>query len=258
MAKTITVNDLSFQVEPGQEAAFWDKVDGGRWEPETYALFDELITPDCLFLDIGAWIGSTALYAAQKAAQTIAFEPAPHAFASLSANAAENSNAAWSGRLQVVNKAVNADGADIQIGSRGAGGDSMSSALFADGETVWTVAGISVADVLAEHAAPGQPVVLKIDIEGGEYHLLPHIAPILAQPNVRMILSLHPRFLRQSLQNELGTDWRGPFYQRHKALVDALPRDRKVVFGTRGARSRMLALARARLGGSFTRQIVLT
>ena len=257
MGKTVSVNGLSFQVDGCSNENFWARVESGRWEPETYDLFDELITPDSLFLDIGAWIGSTALYAAQKAANAVAFEPDPIAFSSLSANAVLNEDAIWSRRLQLVNKAVNADGSVIQIGSRGQGGDSMSSALFADGEVAWTVDGVSLQDVITEHAAPNQPIVLKIDIEGGEYQLIPHIAPILAQPNVRMVLSLHPQFLQQSLQREFGTNWRMPFYYRHKAIVDALPRGRQVTFGRHHVRSRLLALSRALILGDFTRQIVL-
>lgn len=257
MEKTVSVNGLSFKVDGCSNQDFWGKVESGRWEPETYTLFDDLITPDSLFLDIGAWIGSTALYAAQKSAKAIAFEPDPIAFSSLSVNALLNADAVWAGRLQLVNKAVNADGSDIQIGSRGQGGDSMSSALFSDGEVAWTVNGVSLLDVIAEHAAPNQPIVLKIDIEGGEYHLIPHIAPILAQPNVRMVLSLHPHFLQQSLLREFGTKWRTPFYHRHKAIVDALPRDRQVSFGRHHVRSRLLALSRALILGDFTRQIVL-
>ena len=257
MKKTININGRGFQVETGDNTEFWDKVNSGRWEPETYELFDDLITSDSLFLDIGAWIGSTALYAAQISQKTIAFEPDPLAFANLSVNASLNADTIWADRLHIVNKAVNADGSNIQIGSRGDGGDSMSSALFSDSETVWMVAGASLTEIVSQYAEPGQPIVLKVDIEGGEYQLIPQISKLLAQPNVKMILSLHPEFLRQSLQKEHGLGWRIPFFQRHKALVDALPPGRQVVFGRRNTKSRVLALSRALVAGNFTRQIVL-
>jgi hypothetical protein len=99
MRKTVSVKALSVQVYGCSNQDFWAKVDSGRWEPDTYALFDDLITPDSLFLDIGAWIGSTALYAAQKSAKAIAFEPDPIAFSSLSANALLNADAVWAGRF---------------------------------------------------------------------------------------------------------------------------------------------------------------
>lgn len=257
MSQKIEINGVSFLVNPDRNPLFWNKVANGEWEPETFQLFDELITSDALFMDIGAWIGSTAMYAAQKSARTVAFEPDPIAFAELAANAELNAKRPWHKNLELVNKAINSDGSDLKIGSRGSGGDSMTSALFSGSDCNWTVSGTTLQDALSEYSTLNQPVVLKIDIEGGEYELLPQIAQILALPNVRMILSLHPSFLRASLQKEFGQAWRLPFYRKHLALINALPKNRNVIFGRRNTRSRLLAKLRARLTGDFTKQIVL-
>lgn len=84
-------------------------------------------------------------------------------------------------------------------------------------------------DVLAAHRTRGQPVFLKIDIEGGEYDLLPTISGILADPKVTAFISFHPRFLRMSLaprdQREV---WEGPFVSRHMQVLDALPWTRPI------------------------------
>src|SRR5258708_34817363 len=65
---------------------FWGWFDSGVWEPETFEIFDSYVTPDTFFLDIGSWIGPTALYAASKARRVICLEPDPIAAAKLRCN----------------------------------------------------------------------------------------------------------------------------------------------------------------------------
>lgn len=151
----ITVNGKSFRVEARGHEDFWSQVNSGAWEPSTYKTFDEHIDDKTLMLDIGAWIGPTALYAAQLAQKCVAFEPDPIAFERLQANAALNSPASWSGNLVVLNKAVGTKAGTIPFGSRKGGGDSTSSVLFADGPTSWLVEAVTLQSVLDEHAEPG-------------------------------------------------------------------------------------------------------
>lgn len=56
---------------------FWDKVESGEWEPQTYREIDRHVGPDTIFIDFGANIGAITLFAAHKAAQVICFEPDP-------------------------------------------------------------------------------------------------------------------------------------------------------------------------------------
>lgn len=232
----ITVNGKSFRVEARGHEDFWSQVNSGAWEPSTYKTFDEHIDDKTLMLDIGAWIGPTALYAAQLAQKCVAFEPDPIAFERLQANAALNSPASWSGNLVVLNKAVGTKAGTIPFGSRKGGGDSTSSVLFADGPTSWLVEAVTLQSVLDEHAEPGQKIFLKIDIEGGEYDLIPAIKAFLAHPNVTATISLHPTFLRRSLRKSLGRflgfprfiQTRKQFLKINKALVEALPGDKTV------------------------------
>ena len=67
------------------QPTFWNKVEAGLWEPETLALIDQQITPGTTFLDLGAWVGPTALYAAARGARVIALEADPVALAQLRA-----------------------------------------------------------------------------------------------------------------------------------------------------------------------------
>jgi FkbM family methyltransferase len=226
--KTITVHDLSFDVEPGTNLRFWKRVNRGDWEPETFAIFDRHIGADTLFVDVGAWIGSTALYGAQRAQQCVAFEPDPVAFATLARNFAANASADWAHRLEIHDCAVTADGQPFTLGGTSEGADSTSSALFPDRESRWTVRSTRLPDILEKHRAPGQPVFLKIDIEGGEYGLLPALRDILADPLVTVYISFHPRMLRRSLASTDGDDWRQGYVNRHLAVLDSLPWARSI------------------------------
>lgn len=232
MPVTITVAERSFNVEPGPHRAFWTRVRRGAWEPETFAIFNRNITDRTLFLDIGAWIGSTSLYGAQIARKCVAFEPDPVAFKELSQNLSANADAPWAKRIEINECAINKDGSAFTLGGSEAGADSTSSALFPGSASQWTVQARRLPDVLAAHRSPGQPVFLKIDIEGGEYELLPSISSILADPEVTAYISFHPRFLRMSLaprdQREV---WEGPFVQRHLQALDALPWTRPIASG---------------------------
>jgi FkbM family methyltransferase len=232
----ITVNNKSFFVDPTDYEYFWPQVNGGGWEPDTYQVFDENIDNETLVIDIGAWIGPTALYSAQLAKKCIAFEPDPIAFPRLKENVDLNKAAPWGENITVYDKAISPEKGEISFGSQQGGGDSMSSVLFAESATSWIVEAITLEDVFAEHSAPDQKIFLKIDIEGGEFDLVPEIKKQLADPRVTAYISLHPHFLRRSLKKSVGTflfiprfiKTRLQFLRIYKKLIAALPRDKKV------------------------------
>jgi FkbM family methyltransferase len=224
MPMKVKVAGQSFNVEPKGNRGFWFHVGRGVWEPETYAIFRRHITADTLHLDIGAWIGSTALYAAQLARKCVAFEPDPVAFQQLSRNLAANAGARWVDRIEIHDCAINADGRSFVLGGSEAGADSMSSALFPDRDSQWTVRARRLSDVLAAHRAPGQPVFIKMDIEGGEYDLIASIAAVLADPLITAYISFHPKMLGLALAaTHPGDAWHAPFIARHVAVLDTLP-----------------------------------
>jgi len=68
---------------------FWDRFDRGLWEPQTLRKLCALTEGD-LFVDIGAWIGPTALTAAVNGARVLAFEPDPVARQELEDNVKAN------------------------------------------------------------------------------------------------------------------------------------------------------------------------
>ncbi|MCC6212516.1 MAG: FkbM family methyltransferase [Burkholderiales bacterium] len=188
------------------QPTFWDKVARGQWEPETLALLEHEIAPGTTFLDLGAWVGPTALYAAALGARVIALEADPVALHQLQRNLA--ANPALAARIEVLARAVHASEGPVAFGARRKPGDSMSSVLVAPGAVTWVARTITPAALAARIGAEAR-LFIKIDIEGGEYELLPAMGPLLARPNCRVLLSLHPGILATVIahapQRELAT-----------------------------------------------------
>ncbi len=172
-----------FQVATGHEW-FWPGFADGSWEPTTFQAFDKILAPDSTMLDIGAWIGPTALYAARRCKEVFAFEPDPTAFASLIQNLNLNKVENVTPYPVAVSTAFKA----IPFGPKTGYGDSMSSQIWAKDDT--KVAAISFTALLNEL----RPDFVKIDIEGGEKFLFEGNPFALHRPTLH--LSLHtPSFL---------------------------------------------------------------
>lgn len=187
---SVSHGGITFQVEP-THTEFWQSVNDGSWEQETFRLFDHCIKPDTVVLDIGTWIGPTLLYAAAKARLTLGCEPDPAAFRTLAANVALNPTL---NPVKIFPAAIAAERGQARMGSRSAAGDSMSSLLFAESAESWTVELHRIEDFEPEWPA-GAPLLLKIDIEGGEYGVIPHLRNFIVRHRPAMCLSLHPQFL---------------------------------------------------------------
>ena len=170
-----------------EDAAFWDRFQGGDWEPETMAVFDHYIGPETLHLDIGCWIGPTLLYAAGRARLAVGFEPDPVAFNRLEANVAANPLLK---NVRLHRCAIAAENGELKMGSQSEPGDSMSSALFANQANHWTAPARRLEDFAGEWPTDGD-CFAKIDIEGGEFTMLPSLKDFLVARRATVFLSLH-------------------------------------------------------------------
>lgn len=177
------------------QPTFWDRVEAGRWEPGTLALIEQLVDGGTTFLDLGAWVGPTALYAATRARRVLAVEADPAALEQLKRNLAVNPDLAQ--RIEIVAGAINAHQGLVRLGARRKAGDSMSSTLLAGSEHTWTAAAITPAQ-LAGRLRRDERLVIKIDIEGAEYALLPHLGPLLDRADA-ILAAFHPAILAAAL-----------------------------------------------------------
>jgi FkbM family methyltransferase len=194
-ARLRTVAGTRFSVADDKDG-FWDKAESGTWEPETLASVHALAGPDTLLIDIGGWIGPITLTAAALGADVLAFEPDPRAFELISANVAANPT--LSSRIRLHNAAVSPTPGRVRLGSPRKPGDSMGSILAADsGVALWEAEAILPADIAAM-AGDAERIVLKMDVEGAEYQLLPYLAPLLGPRTVAALIAFHPRLLAKA------------------------------------------------------------
>lgn len=170
---------------------FWEKFANGSWEPETFKIFDAFLDREKIFVDIGAWIGPTTLYAASRAKQVFAFEPDPIAYRSLVQNLELN-------RIENVVPypiAVADSWKGINFGKRILYGDSMSSELWG------TSGGAQVPAVSLEAIVIDlMPGFIKIDIEGGEKTIFDRSILALGEIQPTIHLSLHTQWHRDDLE----------------------------------------------------------
>ena len=194
MSRHIAIGSALVRVDDDQPT-FWDRVAAGAWEPETIAAYEAETGPGTFVVDLGAWVGPLAILAAVRGARVLAVEADPAALDQLRRNLAANPDLA--SRVDVLARAVAADTGPVRLGARRKPGDSMSSVLLAGGATAWNADGVTPASLLAARR-PGERVFVKLDIEGGEYALLPSLWPLLREAGATLLLSLHPEFLRES------------------------------------------------------------
>lgn len=165
------------------------------FEEGTLQFFDAVL-PECRrMFDFGAFIGFTSLYAAAAGAEVFSFEPSPTNHALLAANVA--ANPALAPRIYLHPFALGA--ADATLPLFGKGHADADTSLYRDVQRTTmvrchaeaTVPVRAAANVLQEVGLDGE-TLLKIDIEGAEYDVVPAIAGLLARHRPFLHISFHP------------------------------------------------------------------
>jgi FkbM family methyltransferase len=192
-----TIDHIRFKCDP-DHINFWHAINKGFWEPHTFNILSKFLTSNSIYVDIGTWIGPTVIYAAKKTKERIfCFEPDLIAYRYLLWNIQLN-------KLQNIipfNVALARQCGMRSMESFGSGlGDSMTS-LLAESETNdrIDVYCIGWSDWL-NLAKIDKIDFIKIDIEGGEFELLPSMEEYLNQNKPIVYLSFHVPFLPKSKQ----------------------------------------------------------
>lgn len=187
-----------FKLDP-YHIGFWREAARGGWEPQTYQIMSQFLNADTVYCDLGAWIGPTVIFAAKKCRRVVCFEPDPVAYRYLCWNIELNELK----NVSPFNVALAAKSGMQKMASFGGHlGDSMTSLLAnskePDGVDVLT---LTWHDVMAITRID-KIDFLKIDIEGGEFSLVPTLKEYLSQYRPIVYLSTHPQFLDAGLRQE--------------------------------------------------------
>lgn len=160
------------------------------WEGRTFVIFDTFLDARHSYVDVGAWIGPTVLYAAAKARHVYCLEPDPEAYRVLSLNLSVNPQYR---NITALNSALSDSDGYRTLTAAGELGRSESTMLprgAADRHIVVRVPGITVETLVREYSVTDCSLV-KIDIEGGELIVVPAIASFLRNQRPALYLSIH-------------------------------------------------------------------
>lgn len=222
---SICKHNTNFNIK-GQYSLDWfiSHVQNGSWEEDTFNILDHYQNLDKIYLDIGAWIGPTVLYSANKFKQIICFEPDPIAIERLNENLSVNSF----NNITLITKALSNDNNISEFGGNGELGNSMSTLLvsldnkedfynnYGQGgqwlsyderkSNIISIKTTTIETALIEHNIDPENIgLIKMDIEGGEIILIPAIETFLKTYKPVLYISLHRVFLPEKDINYILT-----------------------------------------------------
>ena len=190
----IEKNGKTFFVNSSNNASFWASMQVGVWEPETFKIFDIFLDKNHSYIDLGAWIGPTVLYGCQNAKFCYAIEPDPVAFEYLKNNI--NLNDHLRSCIKLSDECItDFSGTTFLTPVSKEGGDSLSSIVFKKSPTSWKVKGITFHQFILDNSVRDCNFI-KIDIEGGEFTVLPTMQEFLEKEKPTIYLSLHPPLIK--------------------------------------------------------------
>lgn len=184
------IQGRSVRVDP-YHIAFWRAVAKDRWETSTFDVISRYLTPESTYIDVGAWIGPTVLHAAQQCKTVYCFEPDPTALRHLNWNIELNKLR----NVNVFGAALAANGGMFQMASFGGeAGDSMTSLLQTESEHFIKVLALTWQDFLADAQIEDFDLI-KVDVEGAEFGLIPTMVEELKEKKPALFLSTHAPYL---------------------------------------------------------------
>lgn len=180
---------------------FWEAVDAGLWEPETFEILKKYCQKDKLFIDIGAWNGVCSLFASELGSICYAVEPDREAIGVLKQNVSLNP-----GIIHTIEACIAGMNGTVLLNTQQSFGNSMSSILhrgFANSSI--EVDSLTLERFISNTGIEMQDVCLiKIDIEGGEIDLIKQAEPFLMEHRPTVYLSIHP-FWFPNLNDDINT-----------------------------------------------------
>jgi FkbM family methyltransferase len=216
MSKLMVVDfgDSQVNVRPSPEyKSFWDGINNKNWENNTLRVISEVLKEGGTYIDIGAWIGPTVLKAAKHAEKIIAYEPDPIAWEELQENVKINNFK----HIELRNVALFDNKGEMNFGGGRSGTLGMSVSTLMSGERGIKV----VVRDIKEEIQSGDFIdakLIKIDTEGAEYTLIPHIRDFLVNRQPSLILSCHSR----RISGDLGFWGRINHIKKRKVIVKIL------------------------------------
>lgn len=169
---------------------FMNSLSAGNWENDTYAVFNQVKDLNKTAIDIGGWIGPTAIWLSHNFKNVVVVEADRVALNALKGNlVSSNCN-----NVKIIDRPIYSESnIDLFFGgnaNREANlGDSTSQ--LKDGITNvedYKVLTISLEDILKD---TNEVSFIKVDIEGGEEHIIPELFKTCSENGYSLWISFH-------------------------------------------------------------------
>lgn len=168
------------------------------WEEDTFASFEKVKDKNGIAIDLGAWIGTTAIWLSSNFFYVVAIDADSESIKYLE----KNLKASACGNVAVCEKAISADGKPVIFGPRKSHGDALNGSTsfiktFSDSKCDYVVPSLTLNQVVDEYVAKNEKLkdhkvtFIKCDIEGGEEYILESTLQYAAANNIKVLMSFH-------------------------------------------------------------------
>ena len=205
----ISKNNHIFNVSGDYSESWFSNNKLDSWEQDTFYILEHYKNKENgVYIDIGAWIGPTVLYAANIFNKVIALEPDTVALERLEQNLKVNNFT----NISVVKKGLSDNNGKSKFGGNGPLGNSESTLLVSNVDysswegrhskedresNIIEIETITIETLLYEKKIlPEEISLIKMDIEGGELILIPYLKKFLLEHKPKFYISLHACFLK--------------------------------------------------------------
>ena len=181
--------------ESNPNLSFWKNI-YSQWENETFEIFDKYLSKDKIFIDIGGWIGTTAMYGARNSKHVYAIEADKYSVNDMMINLKIN----CTNNFTLINKAIyNVDNIKIKFGKNiflenSKMNDSTSQIYSDDVNTneYYLAETITIESIIEKYQINIYEIsLIKVDIEGGEENILNELFDIRVKYSVPLYISFH-------------------------------------------------------------------
>lgn len=167
-----------------------------NWETETFSLLDKLLNKNKVFIDIGGWVGTTAMYGSRKSKHVYSVEADIESCRDMSINLQNNCDRNYT----LINKAVyHTDDKEVKFGKNkflpNAKLNDSTSQILEPSESLgdsYSIKTVTLNTILKDYNIdPNEISLVKVDIEGAEELVLSDLYTLHKNYNIPIYVSFH-------------------------------------------------------------------
>jgi len=181
--------------ESNQNLHFW-KNNYSIWENNTFEIFDKYLSEDKIFIDIGGWIGTTAMYGSRKSKHVYSIEGDNKSINDMTTNLETNCEKNYT----LINKVIfNIDNIKVKFGKNihleNSKMNDSTSQIYSDNiitDDFYLQETITLENIIKLYQINTSEVsLIKVDIEGGEENILNELFDIHVKNNIPLLIRFH-------------------------------------------------------------------